>query len=68
MTGPNIDNEENNIPDESVTTIFLFGKSSATLIIPAEIVRQCSLDGRVVIERKNGGIFIHKSNSEFESD
>lgn len=46
--------------------VFLFGKNSATLIIPAEIARQFSVEDRVTIERKYGGIFIHKS-SEFEN-
>jgi len=58
-----------NIEDRKrVTSKFLFGKISATLIIPAEIVRQCGLEDNVVIEKKYGGIFIHKSGSEFETD
>jgi hypothetical protein len=49
-----------------VTGVFLFGKTSATLIIPAEIARQCDLEDKVTIERKYGGIFIHRP-SEFEA-
>ena len=58
----------NNEDGKRVTSMFLFGKISATLIIPAEIARQCGLDDNVVIEKKYGGIFIHKPHSEFETD
>lgn len=50
-----------------VTGVFLFGKTSATLIIPAEIARKCDLEDKVCIERKYGGILIHRP-SEFEND
>jgi hypothetical protein len=60
--------KENKTTHTKVTAVFLFGKLSATLIIPAEIIRQCGLEDNVVIERKFGGIFIHKPGSEFETD
>jgi len=50
------------------TGVFLFGKTSATLIIPAEIARQCDMEHKVTIERKYGGIFIRNSKPEYESD
>lgn len=51
-----------------LTGVFLFGKTSATLIIPAEIARQCDLEDKVTIERKYGGIYICKSKHESEFD
>lgn len=50
-----------------LTSLFLFGKTSATLIIPAEFARQCGLEDNVVIEKKYGGIFIHKLEYESEN-
>lgn len=52
-----------NSQDKSVKGVFLFGKFSATLIIPAEIAHQSGLDQTVVIETKYGGLFIHKDES-----
>ena len=49
-----------NTKHNDIVGVFLFGKNSATLIIPAEIARQFSVEDRVTIERKYGGIFIRK--------
>jgi len=54
------DREKVDTENKKTISIFLFGKISATLIIPAEIARECGLQNKVVVERKNGGIFIRK--------
>lgn len=49
-------------PKKKITYTFLSGKLSATLIIPIEIARQCGFDKPVpvVVEERDGGIFIRK--------
>ena len=64
MNGDIMNVEKVDTRHKIVTGVFLFGKTSATLIIPAEIARQCDLENKVTIERKYGGIFIRNSKSE----
>jgi len=52
--------EIRNKKNENSTGMFLFGKLSAVLIIPAEFARECNLDNDIVIERVVDGIFIRK--------
>ena len=64
----NLSHGKENNAGEQVTAVFLLGKLSATLVIPVEIARECGLDGKVVVERRNEGIFIYKSYSVGQSN
>ena len=59
------ENIKNDNKENITRGIFLFGKISATLVIPSDVARDCGLDNEVVIEKKSGGIFIRKLADDY---